>query len=155
MKMINLRDKVSNGYRPVVRFKKHIEDVESYFEGFMKARIVNVGHLDDDAFSFVFNVSEFNDYNAEYESSDYYDTMGVPRLTATEANMHPCRNHMCETVYFATDATVEGWFEIVSDASTELYKRYENDTKSHLSYVDWLEAKVIKLENEAISLTEK
>ena len=31
MKLINIRDKIKNGFRPLVRFRKGIEDMETYF----------------------------------------------------------------------------------------------------------------------------
>jgi hypothetical protein len=150
MKFINLRDKVEQGYHPVVRFKKTIEDMDTYFEKEMMAKIVNISHDCGDHFSIVFSVKNFNDHNAILETANYYDTHGDGCLTATEANMHPRRNHMCEDVYFMNNDRVEEWFEIVSDDGTELFGQYESMPRCGMSYVQWLEARVKQLEAELI-----
>lgn len=146
MKLINLRDRVNRGYHPVVRFKKQIEDMETYFDENMVARIVNVSHAHDDVFSFVFDVSAYNDYNAVYETANYYDKEGNACLTATEADMHPSKNHMKEDVCFMTTGRVEEWFEIVSDEGTGLFERYEAEASGSDTYVQWLEAQAARLE---------
>lgn len=148
MKMINLRDKVKAGYHPVVRFTKRIEDMETYFEENMMARIVNISHDYDDHFSIVFNVDGYNDHNVVLESANYYNTTGDACLTAAEADMHPRRNHMCEDVCFGYDDRVEDWFELVSDDGTELFGQYESLPRNGMSYVQWLEARVKSLEED-------
>jgi len=150
MKMINLRDKVKQGYHPVVRFKRRIEDMETYFEKDMMARIVNISAEREDHFGIVFSVENFNDHNVVLETANYYDKYGDDCLTASEANMHPRRNHMCEDVYFMNIDVVEKWFEIVSDDGTELFGQYESLPRNGMSYVQWLEARVKQLEDEIL-----
>jgi len=120
----------------------------------MLARIVNVSHAIDNCFSFVFTVEDYNDHNVVYETANYYNSNGDACLTATDANMHPRRNHMKEDVYFTNDDRVEEWFEIVSDDASELYKRYADTAADGSSYVEWLEKKVVELENEVAALVE-
>ncbi len=150
MKMINLRDKVKGGFRPVVRFTKRIEDMGTYFEQSMMARIVNISHDHEDHFSIVFDVYAYDDHNVVLESANFYDNYGGACLTASEANMHPRINHMKEDVCFMYEDRVEEWFEIVSDDGTELFGQYESLPRDGMSYVQWLEARVKQLEDEIL-----
>lgn len=150
MKFINLRDKVKQGYHPVVRFKKRIENMETYFEADMMARVINIFNEMEDHFGIVFTVEAHDDYNKDFETANYYDNTGNACLTAREADMHPNRNHMNEDVYFMNDDRVEDWFEIVSDDGTELFSQYESMPRAGMSYVQWLETRVKQLEDETL-----
>jgi hypothetical protein len=103
----NIRDLIG---RQIV-FKDAIHDHEVYTEPHMKATVVSVAKQDEDLFKITVNYSLFEEHNKTFESSNYYDKNGTPRLTAREAGFY----NVCETIYFdSPDADPwEKYFEVL------------------------------------------
>ena len=86
----------------IVEFGPNIEDMETYAEAKMRARITKIEPMYTDSpnvWEHVYKVhvdySEFEEENAPFETSDYYDKDGRPRLTAREAGFY----HVQDTIY--------------------------------------------------------
>jgi hypothetical protein len=79
----------------IVKFKKGIHDFECYAEPGMKARVIGITGLyttDPDPQDHVYKLSvdfaEFDEYNKQFETYNYYDRDGIPRLNAREAGLY-------------------------------------------------------------------
>lgn len=90
---------------PAVQFTERVEEVESYFDNGMRARVVRIERDSEYPpseggwmYNVYFSFSEFDTYNKQFECSNYYDGNGVARLTAAEANCKP--ENGIESLYF-------------------------------------------------------
>jgi len=141
MKLIDLRDKVKAGFRPVVRFHKDVADLETYFEEDMFARLIKIGNTYDDHCGFVFDCTEYEDHNVRLETANYYDEHGNACLTAHQANQY----NPIEEMYLMYDDDSEIFFHIVEDEVAGLFIIYDQDeTAEGMSYVEWLEEELRK-----------
>jgi hypothetical protein len=110
-----------------VTFTKKIEDFEVYAEVGMKARIKSISPFDlrdpdirDHVYEIVFDFTEFETYNSEYETFNYYDSNGIPRLNARQAGFYkkidevyfPSPDYDDWLTYFTVDNSSEEdfWF---------------------------------------------
>lgn len=137
-----LFDLVKNGKKPIVTFKKGIEDKDAYAESGMRARAVRVetSKIDDSVHNIFFAFEEFTDHNMPLESSNYYDKSGSPTLNARQAGFYFPE----ESMYFCLYEKLEGLMDIESDDAVALFDAYMAE-KSGLTYLQWLEAKVLAL----------
>lgn len=134
---------VMDGIRPVVTFAKPVEDQESYLEGGMRGRLVGVLRDEEEYISLAVDLTEFDEFNKQYEKANYYDKSGVARLTAREAGFYK----PSESVYVGPNDDVE--VLVIEDAEALLlYKRYQADGGGK-SYVQWLEQMIVTLERAA------
>lgn len=133
---------VRDGIRPVVTFGKSVEDQESYLEAGMRGRLVGVLRDEHEYISLAVDLTEFDDFNRQYEKANYYDKSGVARLTAREAGFYK----PTESVYMGPDDEVE--VLVIEDADAlKLYARYQTE-RGGKSYVQWLEQRVVEIERE-------
>lgn len=141
---------VNNGIHPVVEFSPRIIDLEGYFDVNMRARVTSA--YEDESNDFivvVFDVTDFNDYNSTFEVHNYYTLDGRAELTATEAGFNPLTRkggNGLEAYYFAIEDDVV-YFNIIETETNSLYSEYLTG-KSTDSYVQWLEAQLIKSRND-------
>ena len=135
---------VIDGLKPVVTFKKPVEDQEGYMECGMRGRLVGVREVDrsGDTICFQLDLREFDDFNKTFERSNYYDKGGQPTLTAREAGFYKPD----ETVYVASVDEID-CFEVEASEGLALYGRYTAEA-SGKTYVQWLEALVVSLEGK-------
>ena len=114
----------------VVTFRPAIEDMEAYPEGGMKARIRKVCQEDTESddlyehvYQIVFDYSEFDQTNRNFESSNYYDSQGAAVLNAREAGLYS----EIETIYFGAPEIrpFEDYFEVEEtiQVNTKSYKQ--------------------------------
>ena len=83
---------------PVVQITQKCEDeMESYFDAGMRARLLEIRDANDGVVEFVFDVQEFTDHNIPLEKPNYYDKTGNPCLTAGESGNRPEKR---ESIYF-------------------------------------------------------
>ncbi len=134
---------VMDGICPVVTFTKRVEDQESYLEGGMRGRLIAVMRNEEEYISLAVDLTEFDDFNRQYEKANYYDKSGVARLTAREAGFYK----PVESVYVGPADEVDV-LQIEDAASLKLYERYQADSDGK-SYVQWLEQKLVVLERTA------
>jgi hypothetical protein len=128
-----------------IQFTKKIEDMEAYPENGMRARIVSIDESDthspslhDHMYRITFDYSEFDDYNKALESSNYYDRMGVPCLTAREAGMYAPD----ELIYFGSPKLwpFEDCFTTLDARQNALLARFKESDATN--YVEWLEGQI-------------
>lgn len=129
-----------------VEFKSLIEDQEAYPETGMRAKIVNINATDtrsedprDHLYKIMFDYSSFDEYNARFESSNYYDKQGKACLTAREAGWY----EPIEEIYFASPEThpFENYFTVLDDNQRGLIEEFK--ASGEKNYVAWLEKKVL------------
>lgn len=133
MRIQELSDLVSDGIRPVVEFNKGIEDLESYADTGMRARLIEASPKHGDM-NLRFDFSEFDSYNQRFEKSNYYDKQGQPTLTARQAGFY----NPVHSFLFELKEDSEPYFEVVESESLKLYDRYKASNET-FSYVQWLE----------------
>lgn len=122
--------------RAAVQLSKLIEECEGYAEEGMRARVIKVDVEDEDVFCVTLDFSDFDEYNRQFESSNYYDKAGSPTLTAREAGQYKQQEDYC----FGLDALEQ--LQLVPEARTNLLARWRNEAPTK-SYVEWLEDVVI------------
>jgi len=129
---------VKDGVHPVVTFKAPILDKEGYLEAGMRGRLVAVSNEHDDMFKLHVDLSEFDEFNRQFESANYYDKDRVPRLTARESGFY---KEPKDEVYVGNDEEVD-FCEVEEPNRLGLYEAYRK-TAAALSYVQWLEDRVL------------
>jgi hypothetical protein len=128
-----------------IKFTSGIEYMEAYPEAGMRARIKSVNHqpcssklLEDQLYIIVFDYSEFDEFNAALESSNYYDKDGVACLTARQAKMYEPQEDICfsapEVVPFET------YFTLLDERQSTLIARFKESGMAN--YVEWLESQI-------------
>jgi hypothetical protein len=131
----------------VVEFAADIEDMEAYSEKGMRARIVSIeceDLLSDDKhehiYKITFDYSDFDDFNKDFESSNYYDNHGNPCLTARQANQYK----QTETIYFGSPELFpfENYFSLIDGEREKLVNKFNAQTEE-TNYVRWLEAQIL------------
>ena len=138
MKGKELAQMVKDGIRPVVTFKAPILDKEGYLETGMRGRLVAVSNEHDDMFKLHVDLSEFDDFNRQFESANYYDKDGVPRLTAREAGFYKVPK---DELYVGNDEDVD-FCEVEEPGRLGLYETYRK-VSANTTYVQWLEDRVL------------
>lgn len=129
---------VSDGIRPVVTFTAPILDKEGYLEAGMRGRLVAVSNEHDDMFKLHVDLSEFDDFNRQFESANYYDKDGVPRLTARESGFYKAPK---DEIYVDNNEDVD--FCVVEEPNRlALYELYRK-AGDNLTYVQWLEDRIL------------
>lgn len=138
----DLQSAIHAGQRPIVTFKKGIEDKEAYPEAGMRGRILGVTPQScGEVFAIEFDFSEFDAHNLPLESSNYFDKSGSPTLTARQAGYYSPQ----ERIYFDLDEDLSLMLEVAPSSVSPLLEEYVslNDGDRPASYVQWLEALVI------------
>lgn len=137
----------ANALKPVVRFTSVIEDIEGYLEAGMMARITKVTEPDTDGvFQVFYDLSEFDEYNRQFEKANYYDSNMVPCLTAREKGYYKPQDD-----YYTEATEVDGapyWltqFEVVPQHGTYLMDRFNERANKNQSYIQWLEQTALSL----------
>jgi hypothetical protein len=130
------------GSKPVITFTTNaVYDLEGYPEKGMRARIVEAVLKEDDAVAMWLDFSEFEAFNAPFESRCYRDKSGEPTLTAREYGDYKPQ----EKFYFSRDDMVSKYGSLDSTERLALYNQFKVDgTVSTLtSYVQWLEDQLL------------
>jgi len=104
----------------IIQFKTAIEDFECYAEGNMRARVTYIKptYLNDpDPREHVYKLgvdfTEFETFNEKFESFNYYDENGIPRLNARQAGFYQAKD-----VIYMPGPEYEDWskyLEVVSE----------------------------------------
>ena len=128
-----------------IRFTDKIEEMESYPEGGMRARIVSIkskdtdiSDLSDHLYLIEFDYSEYDDFNRLFESANYYGRDQVPNKTAREADHYK----KLETIYFGSPQLYpfEDYFQLASQRHEKLHEQFAKSSED--DYVSWLEQQV-------------
>ena len=96
---------------------------------------------DAEVYEVNFDYGCFDAHNLQFELPTYYDKSGNPCLTARQAGRY--KPH--DSIYFDTGEDLSTLLAIESDQVSALYARYLEEAGSiaGLTYVQWLEAKVL------------
>lgn len=127
---------IQEGKRPVIRFNSDAGSFEGYPESGMRARVLSALFADD-CWSVQVSYEEFDTYNREFESANYYGRGGTPCLTAREAGCYKVR----ESLYLPAEGELVG-FEAEPEEALQLYGEYRAQQPG-MSYVSWLEQRLM------------
>jgi hypothetical protein len=134
----------------VITFKPACEDLESYCEAGMKAKVTNISLMrhaeveQDMVYLVKLDYTDFDDYNRKFETANYYDKLGNPNLTAREAGFYKSE----DTLYLGSNDIFpwDNYFKVEYDSiSDRMYTRYANsNTDKTITYLKWLEIQLSK-----------
>ncbi len=128
-----------------VRFLGKIEEMEANCDPNQRARIVSVREEDTNSldkyehvYVITFDYSEFEEYNDNFASSNYYDKDQRPILTAREAGQYSTQ----EDVYFGSPDIwpFEDYFTPLGDKAFALIEKFKQSGETN--YIAWLENQV-------------
>lgn len=139
MKANQLHEMVQHGSSIVVTFKKAILDQENYIEPKMRGRIISSLIKHDDCIEMIVDFTEFDEFNKQFESANYYDKDQNPTLTARQANFYNMTN---EKMYFMINQDVGESLEIEQNARIKLFEKFTSEHSSK-TYVQWLEDQLV------------
>ena len=117
MKMSDLIEKYHTGFRPVIAFTSKIGELETIFDGGMKARIKSISVHHDNIINITFDMTEFDEFNRVYEQPNYWDKNRTATLTAREAGHYPENGR--EGVYFVETDECEYYFSFVEEVTAD------------------------------------
>lgn len=125
-----------------IEFLDKIEDMELTADPKQRARIASVSgeYLDHEdknehIYKIIFDYSEFEEFNKQFASANFYDTSGNPTLTAHEAGLYENR----EVSYFGSPDMwpFEDYFVFLNDNTNALIEKFKQTSETN--YVVWLE----------------
>jgi hypothetical protein len=134
----------------VITFNLACEDLENYCEAGMKAKVTSISLMrheeveQDMVYLVKLDYTNFDDYNRKFETANYYDKLGKPKLTAREAGFYKLE----DTLYLGSNNIFpwNNYFEVEHDSiSDRMYTRYVNsNTDKTITYLKWLETQLSK-----------
>ena len=137
------------GQQVSIEFRQDCLNWEGYEEPGMRARICGAPREpnSDGVFQVSISFKEFDEFNKQFESSNYYDTNYYdrnrqPTLTAREAGYYTETTKM----YLGMDDPMDGYFVVLDDLPLyALYQQHIQDggTKSYVQFLEWLVSAVI------------
>lgn len=128
---------IKDGVHPVVTFRPSVLVYENYMEPGMRGRLVSISNERDDMFRLLIDFTEFDEFNQQFESRNYYDKNGVPCLTARESGYYKGSGH----IYVDNDSEVD-FFEIEESERLKLHVEFQAG-QSDKTYLQWLEDMVL------------
>jgi len=137
-RMIDVARAVGSGLRPVVTFKDGIAEKESYPEAGMRARLLSVSNQSDGILKIKFSYAEFDEFNKQFESANYYGQDQLPNKTARETGYY----HVEEAIYFDGDELSSRFFDIENNERVALHDEFRAAAPS-VNYVQWLEDQLL------------
>lgn len=142
-KISDIKNLLKSGSKLVVEFGPKILDAEDYPEPGMRAVAIAYTQTGIDMAYITFDFAAFDEHNKALESRNYYDSKGIPRLTAREAG---CYTEIYG-IYFTLTDELDLWFKLISSDSVGLYAQYAAEVSAvKPSYVNWLEQKVLSMQ---------
>jgi hypothetical protein len=128
-----------------IQFTSKIEEIEAYAEKGMRARVVSINEkythrpdIHDHVYEIKFDYSEFDEFNKNLESSNYYDRNNVACLTAREVGVY----EPVEVICFGSPQLYpfEDYFTILNEKQNNLLARFKESGATN--YVEWLESQI-------------
>lgn len=147
MKHSEFAQMVQSGVHPVITFNEGINELEVYPQPGMQGRVIGAESEGegDDTVLLMIDYTEFEEYNKQFEISNYYDKNGSACLTAREAGCYD----VVEGIYTMSNQDVGEQFIATTDTtSIRLYDIYKQSGSAG-SYVSWLEDTVCRFEKLA------
>jgi hypothetical protein len=127
----------------IVEFNKKIVNYETCLDANMKGKIISCIDTGDDfkdngkVYKLRIDLSEFDGYNDQFFSANYYDKAGVPCLNCKQAGRYP-KDHI-EDLYLES---INGQpFEVFKGKELSIhYREYLKNSPDNMNYIQWLEA---------------
>jgi hypothetical protein len=141
-----MENKYSAWVGKTIQFTEKALDLECYPEAGMRAKVVSAILSEDSkdpynrVFKVVINFEQFDEFNRQFESANYFDKSQRPTLTAREAGFYK----QVDTLYLS-DEVYGPWsdiFTVVGEKAKALFASYVA-SKVDMSYVEWLEEKAV------------
>lgn len=142
MKGIEILNLLEKGVHPIVRFNEVVEDLELQFDRNQMGRIVNAFKNKYGEIEIAISEKEYGEYNKSIEQANWpslKDFNASPTLRYSDEHTRKEIETLC---YCENDEIHE--FSIVEDCYQELLDEYLA-SKSDLSYLDWLQEKILEL----------
>jgi hypothetical protein len=150
MKLNDLIVLFESGKRPVIQINEaNIKVGESVYENGavvygdfspnQRARIVGVTKKEDDLALITVDMSEFYDYNCQVDEGNHYGPDRNKLYKWHELDSYP-KDH--KTDLYVGEIVIE--FKLVGDRFTRFLDDWTADKSNNLSYVEWLENKVME-----------
>jgi hypothetical protein len=123
-------------------FASEIEEGEGYAEAGMRARVLSVTEREEDLWVMKVDFAPFEDFNRQFESSNFYDMTGAACLSARDKGLYTGEDEI-----FLPDPS--GWmptyFSLLESSPEReaLLAEYETREDPLKSYAAWLEDKII------------
>lgn len=141
---------ILQGVKPIVQFSDNIADFdEESVDPNMRCKIIKASKEHGNLIRFEIDLKGFEDYNKSVARANWFDENGEPRLTWFETDKYP--KDGIDAIYI--DIEADAPFILVKNESIELFNQYLN-SKSQLSYIEWLEETIIKIKEKKSSLSE-
>lgn len=133
---------IQSGLRPVITFTKEVDELEAYPEAGMRARVISAVQKHDDIIVLRVDYTDFDEFNEQFETANYYDGDGNATKTARESGHYTPQ----EDLYIGLDAEIP--FSIVESNRLKLYDQYRQHNKDFpgTSYVQWLEDQIAEID---------
>ena len=133
---------VKNGLRPQITFMPDCENLESYPEAGMKARVLEVIPDDDDIYRVKVDFEPFAEHNKAFESANYFDKNGKPTLTAHQAGYYKPVD-----VFYLTPNEGPEYLTIDDAKGVELFERFSKSGYPG-THIQWLEEQLVAAEQK-------
>lgn len=148
MKVIDLKEIVGQGKKPLIQFEKgiynHIEDsVDSKMIG--KIIATTGEYLDENCLTLHVDLNGHEAHNKSVAKRDWYDANSKPILTWFDSGMYP-KNGIVELV-LDKDLDTEKVFKFIEE--NNLLQEFIS-TQEQSGYVEWLESMVVSLRSQNI-----
>lgn len=150
MHIDTLKVKLTSMIGKTFLFNKKVEDLEDYAESGMKARLTGFHFDGEDVAVLSFDFETFKDYNASFESRNYYDKNGKPTLNAHEAGFYK----PVQDMYFPCDLQeILSYMNVlVNDKKDALVEQFQNANTDE-GYVEWLENRLLEALEQGFDVT--
>lgn len=127
-----------------VEFKSGVEDLEGYAEKGMRATIMSIkkSGSDDDVCVIEFDFTQFDEYNKQFESSNYYDKKNNDKacLNAREAGCYKLHEKYYLYAGMNWDGDTDEVFSFLCDMNDISLLKETFEKSGESSYVGWLES---------------
>ena len=130
----------NKGIYPTIKFLPDILDIDCQFETNMLAQVTSVFHDSENIIGVEFSEAQFSKYNKDLETPTIYNESNN-EYDLRWSEIHPRKERGLVYICLTDDIP---YFEIVDDNYTELVKEYV-DSKTTLTYVEWLQEQVFML----------
>lgn len=144
MKSKGIKELVDNGKIIPIEFTETVKDLEIRYDGGMKAYIVKAIQENEDTIIFKTEERDFAEYNKSIERPVWMNN----KSGQFELKWSELEQKITEFDFEIWEATNEETFnfKLLNEETYALYLQYKSE-ESNLSYVQWLENKVIELQS--------
>lgn len=142
MKSKELYELVRQGKEPVIKFNKGVYGYcDDSFDPLMVGKIIDVSIEFEDSYRFLVDMNDYEAYNRSVAPMEWKDKNGEATLTWFDTKYYP--EDGIEAMYLPSSDIFDTKevFDFIEENT--LFQEYV-DSKSDISYVEWLESELIK-----------